>query len=44
MSAIGRDFPLSPESYTHRIGRTARGGAKGVALSLVDFGIGSQSH
>ena len=29
------DMPPSPESYTHRIGRTARGGAKGVALTLV---------
>jgi len=33
---VNVDFPLSPESYTHRIGRTARGGAKGVAFSLVD--------
>jgi len=32
------DFPTSPESYTHRIGRTARGGARGVALSLIDAG------
>jgi ATP-dependent RNA helicase DDX56/DBP9 len=34
---VNVDFPLSPESYTHRIGRTARGGAKGVALSLVEI-------
>lgn len=34
---VNVDFPQSPESYTHRIGRTARGGAKGVALSLVDI-------
>ncbi len=33
---VNVDFPLSTESYTHRIGRTARGGAKGVAFSLVD--------
>ncbi len=33
---VNVDFPLSAESYTHRIGRTARGGAKGVAFSLVD--------
>mmetsp|Transcript_13452 Transcript_13452/g.16314 ORF Transcript_13452/g.16314 Transcript_13452/m.16314 type:complete len:474 (+) Transcript_13452:167-1588(+) len=32
---VNVDFPLSHESYTHRIGRTARGGANGVALSLV---------
>mmetsp|Transcript_49941 Transcript_49941/g.120988 ORF Transcript_49941/g.120988 Transcript_49941/m.120988 type:complete len:746 (+) Transcript_49941:159-2396(+) len=30
------DFPPSKSSYTHRIGRTARGGANGVALSLVE--------
>ncbi len=34
---VNVDFPLSPESYTHRIGRTARGGANGVALSLVEI-------
>ena len=34
---VNVDLPLSPDSYTHRIGRTARGGAKGVALSLVDI-------
>jgi len=31
------DFPPSPRSYAHRVGRTARGGAKGVALSLVEM-------
>ncbi len=30
------DFPPSSRSYAHRVGRTARGGAKGVALSLVE--------
>ncbi|CAM9440448.1 unnamed protein product [Ascophyllum nodosum] len=29
------DFPPTPSSYTHRIGRTARGGSSGTALSLV---------
>jgi len=33
---VNVDLPSTPESYTHRIGRTARGGASGVALSLVD--------
>ena len=30
------DFPPNPRSYAHRVGRTARGGAVGVALSLVE--------
>ncbi|CAM9170551.1 unnamed protein product [Chrysoparadoxa australica] len=29
------DVPLTGSAYTHRIGRTARGGASGTALSLV---------
>jgi len=33
---VNFDFPVSTSSYTHRIGRTARGGANGVALSLLD--------
>jgi len=33
---INFDFPLSNESYVHRIGRTARGGINGVALSFVE--------
>lgn len=32
---VNVDFPKSIKSYTHRIGRTARGGASGTALSLV---------
>lgn len=34
---VNVDLPSSPRSYAHRIGRTARAGAKGVALSLVDI-------
>jgi ATP-dependent RNA helicase DDX56/DBP9 len=33
---VNVDFPPTPKSYAHRVGRTARGGAKGVALSLVE--------
>ena len=32
------DFPKTPEAYTHRIGRTARGGASGTAISFVEDG------
>lgn len=31
------DLPRTVGSYTHRIGRTARGGRDGIALTLVDF-------
>jgi len=33
---INFELPHEPESYVHRIGRTARAGASGVAWSLVD--------
>jgi ATP-dependent RNA helicase RhlE len=33
---INYDVPNEPESYVHRIGRTGRAGAGGVALSLCD--------
>ncbi|MBI3418680.1 MAG: DEAD/DEAH box helicase [Proteobacteria bacterium] len=32
---INYDLPQSPEDYIHRIGRTARAGAEGSALSLI---------
>jgi superfamily II DNA/RNA helicase len=32
---VNFDFPTTPKAYVHRVGRTARGGAKGSALSLV---------
>ncbi len=32
---INYDLPQCPEDYVHRIGRTARAGAKGEAISLV---------
>ena len=31
---INYDMPLALEDYTHRIGRTGRAGAKGVAYSF----------
>lgn len=33
---INHDIPNIPESYVHRIGRTGRAGASGLALSLCD--------
>ncbi len=33
---INFDLPNVPETYVHRIGRTARAGASGVAWSLCD--------
>ncbi|CAM9928130.1 unnamed protein product, partial [Phaeothamnion confervicola] len=32
---VNVDVPPTPHSYTHRIGRTARGGASGTALTLI---------
>ncbi len=33
---INYDLPHEPESYVHRIGRTARAGAEGIAISFCD--------
>jgi len=33
---VNYELPNVPESYVHRIGRTARAGSDGVAISLVD--------
>jgi ATP-dependent RNA helicase RhlE len=35
---INFDLPNEPETYVHRIGRTARAGASGIAISLVEAG------
>lgn len=35
---INYDFPPNPEAYTHRTGRTARMGNKGIALTLLTRG------
>ena len=32
---VNFDLPNMPETYVHRIGRTARAGADGVAISLI---------
>jgi superfamily II DNA/RNA helicase len=34
---INYDCPEDPDTYTHRIGRTGRAGATGVALTFVDW-------
>jgi ATP-dependent RNA helicase RhlE len=39
---INLDLPMEPESYVHRIGRTARAGAAGIALSFCDASERSQ--
>ncbi len=33
---INFEMPMEPEAYVHRIGRTARAGAAGIAISLCD--------
>ena len=35
---INYELPNEPESYVHRIGRTARAGANGIAISFCDAG------
>jgi ATP-dependent RNA helicase RhlE len=32
---VNYDVPRDPEAYVHRVGRTARAGAKGVAMTLM---------
>ncbi len=39
---INHDMPQSPEDYIHRIGRTARAGAKGEAVNFVSPGDASK--
>ena len=34
---VNFDMPIDPETYVHRIGRTARAGATGIALSFCDY-------
>ena len=41
---VNFDLPNVPEDYVHRIGRTARAGASGLAVSLVSADEGPQLH
>ena len=43
-AVINYDLPYSPEDYVHRIGRTGRAGASGVALSLMTAGSDERLH
>jgi superfamily II DNA/RNA helicase len=43
-AVINYDLPYSPEDYVHRIGRTGRAGASGVALSLMTAGPDERLH
>ena len=36
---INYELPHEPESYVHRIGRTGRAGANGVAWALIDLSL-----
>lgn len=37
-AVINIDLPFEPETYTHRIGRTARAGKEGLAFSIMSSG------
>ena len=41
-AVVNHDLPRSPEDYQHRIGRTGRAGASGVAISFVT--AASEAH
>jgi len=41
---INYDLPRDPESYVHRIGRTARAGGHGIAISFCDASERKQLH
>jgi ATP-dependent RNA helicase RhlE len=41
---VNFDLPQVPEDYVHRIGRTARAGASGLAVSLVSADEASQLY
>ncbi|MCP4784343.1 MAG: DEAD/DEAH box helicase [Fuerstiella sp.] len=41
---INYDLPIEPEAYVHRIGRTGRAGAEGIALSFCSATEGQELH
>lgn len=43
-AVLNYDLPRSADDYTHRIGRTGRAGASGLAISLVSADAATQAH
>lgn len=41
---INYDLPQCPEDYLHRVGRTARAGAEGSAISFISYEDGKKWH
>lgn len=41
---VNYDLPRSSDDYTHRIGRTARAGESGMALSFICADVANQAH
>lgn len=41
---VNYDLPRSSDDYTHRIGRTARAGESGIAISFICSDLANQAH